>query len=76
MAFYMKGSSYLGGPITHTSTALVGAKKHNAKHAANPSWEHKERNLGKNIKKVKDKSMEIGKKVGEKISETIKTIKE
>ena len=76
MAFYMKGSSYLGGPLKHTSTALVGAKKHNAKHTDKPDWEHKERNLGKNIKKVKDKSEKVIKKVGEKISETIQTIKE
>ena len=42
-----------GKPVAkHTSSAVIGADKHNKKHEANPEWEHKERNFKKNLEKT------------------------
>ncbi|HIK87500.1 MAG TPA: hypothetical protein EYG07_03280 [Alphaproteobacteria bacterium] len=62
-------------PIKHTSTALAGAKKHNEKHANKPDWVHKERNLGKNIKKGLEETKKFVGKGKEKVVGTIETIK-
>jgi hypothetical protein len=57
-----------GKPVAkHTSSAVIGAAKHNKKHEANPEWEHKERNFKKNLEKTTEAIATTGGGIGDAV---------